>query len=336
MQSFHPTAFHPTASLQRLRQRSALLTELRQFFLTRGFWEVETPVLAAEAVVDRYLDPIPTVWPIGSGTERSAWLQTSPELHMKRLVAAGADAIFQITRAFRRDESGPLHNPEFTMVEWYRVADSLESGIELLADLCDTMLSLGLPTAISYHDAFQQTLGIDPHRATATELAAAARARGVAIPKSLREDPEVDAWLNLLMSECVEPHLADQPQPCILYHYPASQAALAKLTPRDDDPSILVAERFELYAGGVELANGYHELQDADALAERQQLANQQRQEDGKARLPEPSQLLAAMRHGLPACVGVALGFDRLAMLALNARCIQDVLAFPWVEKSPG
>ena len=315
------------------------MVRLRDFFHARNFWEVETPILARETIVDRYLDPIHASDPLKrqphvSDQHRSdgCWLQTSPELHMKQLMASGADAIFQVTRAFRADELSPRHNPEFTLVEWYRRNDTLETGMQLLAELCDHLLPFGAPKKLSYQQAFLDTLAIDPFVATAGQLRDVAREREIAAPASFQADGDVDAWLNLLMSEVIEPALANSDRPTILYDYPSTQAALAKLraAPQAGHPTLQVAERFELYAGGIELANGYHELQDADELEARQRLANVQRAADGRPPLPGPAGLIKAMRSGLPNCVGVALGFDRLAMLSLDVDHIRDVVAFPF------
>ena len=241
---------------------------------------------------------------------------------MKRLMACGAEAIYQVTRSFRGGERGRLHNPEFTIVEWYRRDDSMADGMQFLSDLCDAMLDRGPAERLSYRQAFLRYAEIDPFTAEAAQLAGLATAAGVAAPAGLGDDH--DGWLDLLRADLVEPHLGVD-RPVILYDWPTSQAALAAV--RDEDPP--VAERFELYVGGIELANGYHELRDAAELRGRGELANEARRADGKPQLPEPARLLAAMEHGLPTCTGVALGFDRLVMLAAGADSIDQVMAFP-------
>ena len=316
--------WRPTASLERLRQRAELLSRLRAFFAQQGLWEVETPVLSTDTVVDRYLDPVPVQPPCASERE-NFWLQTSPEFGMKRLLAAGAEMIYQVTRAFRQDEAGPLHNPEFTMVEWYCVGDSLERGMQRLADLCVAVLDCQAPTRLTYRDAFLQTLALDPHTASLAELKRCAASANLQVSDSFLS-ADHDEWLNLLLAERVQPRLGVT-APVIVCDYPASQAALAQI--RHDERGTRVASRFELYAQGIELANGYHELLDAAQLQLRQTQANALRQSDGKARLPEDNRLIQAMQHGLPDCCGVALGFDRLAMIALGAQQLSDVLAFP-------
>lgn len=325
-----PVDFRPTASWQNLRLRAELLRRLRRFFENRGFLEVETPVLSSNTVIDRHLDPVSVILPDDPRTPhvgRQMWLQTSPEFAMKRLLAAGAEAIFQVTRAFRAAERGRLHNPEFTLVEWYRAGDSMEAGMAFLANLADTLLGRGPAERISYREAFEVHLGLNPHTAAAEELAAVASSRGLAPPQGW-DAADRDAWLELLLSEFVEPHLGTT-SPTILYDYPASQAALARI--RNEAPP--VGERFELYLEGVELANGYHELLDTSELRRRNARNNRARQDDGKPPLPEESHLLAAMDAGLPPCTGAALGFDRVVMFAAGASSIDEVIAFP-VERA--
>lgn len=317
--------FRPTAAWPALRLRADLLRKTRDFFHGRGFLEVETPLLSADVVVDRHLDPIPVTLaddPRRPEVGRPLWLQTSPEFGMKRLLAAGAEAIYQITRAFRNGEIGPLHNPEFTMVEWYRVGDGMHEGMELLGELADCLLGRGAAERMNYADAFARFVGIDVHSASIGDLRAAVERHRIAAPAGLVDDR--DGWLDLLLVERVQPNLG-RPRPTILFDYPASQAALARV--RDDRPP--VAERFELYVDGIELANGYHELLDAAVLRRRITEANALRAADGKPRLPTESRLLAAMETGLPACTGVALGFDRLVMVAAGARTLAEVMPFP-------
>ena len=299
--------FRPTASWEHLRRRAKLLREVRSFFDQRGFLEVETPLLSADTVVDRHLDPLPvtliedprrTDWQSvrenmdGLVIRPTApwWLQTSPEFGMKRLLASGATAIYQITRAFRGAERGPLHNPEFTMVEWYRVGDDMRQGMQLLDELTQATLGRGEAERLSYSAAFRRAIGLDPLQCPVAELASAARHHGLQADAAW-EPEDRDAWLDWLLVTCVEPTLG-RGRPTILYDYPASQAALAVVRP----DTIPVAERFELYVDGIELANGYHELTDAAVLRERTRVANRARRADGKYTLPEDSRLLG--RHG--------------------------------------
>ncbi|HJT33474.1 MAG TPA: EF-P lysine aminoacylase EpmA [Pirellulales bacterium] len=319
-----PDDFRPMAGWPMLRLRDELLRRVREFFHGRGFIEVETPLLSADVVVDLHLDPFTVEVPRGSGGPRRMWLQTSPEFAMKRLMAAGGDAIFQITHAFRQGEQGRLHNPEFTLVEWYRRGDGMAEGMQLLSDLCEELLARGPAETITYQQAFERYAGVDPHHSPVAAFAEVARRRGLVVPESLTADDR-DGWLDLLLVELVEPHLG-RDRPAILYEYPPSQAALAQVRP--GPPA--VAERFELYVDGIELANGYHELLEAAVLAERNRANNLARTAAGKPALPEDSRLLAAMRAGLPDCTGVALGFDRLVMLAGGTATISDVLTFPF------
>jgi lysyl-tRNA synthetase class 2 len=301
--------------LQTLQRRSDLLSALRLFFLERDFVEVETPLLSEEIIPELHIDP----FRVGS-----AWLQASPELHMKRLVAAGMPAIFQVTRSFRAGERGALHNPEFTIVEWYRTDDDMQAGIELLDQLCQALLNTSAATQTTYGEAFEQHVGICPYTASAKQLANRTKELGVAVPEKFNYDDR-DEWLNLLLATQVEPQLG-QTSPEIIYDYPASQSALANVECRDD--GIEVARRFELYINGIELANGYDELIDEVELRRRLTEVNVGRQAEGHSALPLPESLLAAMQEGLPNCSGCALGFDRLAMLALGAESISETMAF--------
>ncbi len=308
--------FSPSASLAAIQQRATLLRKLREFFHERGFLEVETPLLAPEVVPELHIEPISCeTW----------FLQASPELHMKRLLAAGAMAIYQVTHSFRDGERGRLHNPEFTIVEWYRTGDDMQAGIDLLDALAQALLATPPARRTKYAEAYQKHLGLNPHTATPDEMAAAAAAATVVVPANMNR-ADRDEWLNVLLATRIEPQLGrDQPE--ILYHYPATQSALAKVI--RNDQGIEVAERFELYYRGIELSNGYHELSDAAELRRRLEAVNAARVADGRRALPMPERLLAAMEHGLPPCTGCALGFDRLVMLATGVESIDEVVAFP-------
>lgn len=312
----------PTASLAMLKRRAELLARVRQFFDERDFLEVETPLLSQDSVVDRHIDPLRVKFfrdPQQPDAGKTLWLQTSPEFAMKRLLAAGADAIYQVCKAFRGgQERGALHNPEFTMIEWYRVGDGYEAGMQLLSDLAEMTLGMGPAQRITFREAFQKWAGVDPLLATDAELRQVAQ-------EFIYSDPrDRQAAIDALLVFVVEPHLG-QEAPTILYDYPADQAALAAL--RAEDPP--VAERFELYVQGRELANGYHELLDPEVLRKRNRENNATRAADGRFLVPEESRLLDAMQAGLPPCSGCALGFDRLVMAATGAATIDEVLAFP-------
>lgn len=298
-----------------LHQRAELLRRLRRFFDSHGFIEVETPTLSRDSVIDEHLDPLRvTLFGDATQPERGEpfYLQTSPEFGMKRLLVAGAEAIYQITRAYRGGEVGGRHNPEFTMLEWYRLGDDYAAGRKLLSDLAAAALGCEDAEQMTFREAFQRYARVDPFG----ELT------------SSDSTQDRNFLLDRILTEQVEPQLGRE-RPTILYDYPADQSALAQVRPADDKGNPAVAERFELYIGGVELANGYHELLDPAVLLERNRTNNQKRAAAGKYTLPENSRLLAAMQQGLPACSGCALGVDRLLMVATGASTIQEVLAFP-------
>lgn len=331
------SVWRPTANWDTLRTRAQLLTRLRAFFMERGFLEVETPLLSSDVVVDRYIDPLPVVMPPDPRRPDAGptyWLQTSPEFAMKRLLAAGGEAIFQVAKAFRGAERGPLHNPEFTLIEWYRRDDDLAAGCQLLSDVAEVLLARGPAERVSYRQAFQALLKIDPLTIPVEDLVVTAKRLEVTAPDSLvtsaRGLTEAehlalrDDWLDLLLTTRIMPELGRQ-RPTILFDYPASQAALARV--REETPP--VAERFELFVDGIELANGYHELLDPEPLIRRNRHANEVRRADGRPSLPEESRLLAAMQAGLPPSSGCALGFDRAVMIATGAQTIAEVIPFP-------
>lgn len=337
--------FRPSASLEILKLRAALLRATREFFDARDFYEVETPHLLRDVVIDAWLEPFATDGREGPSCTTSTardelFLQTSPENAMKRLLAAGAGSIYQLGRAYRRAELGPLHNPEFTMLEWYRVGDTHHEQMQFVEEYVlsilqravslDTEFGLDIaPLAVrgpferlAYDDAFLRYAGTRVLTLENSALRNLAVGKQITVPNSLGADDR-DGWLNLLLAELVEPQLGRE-QPTFLYDYPASQSALAKVRTEDG-----VAERFELYFHGIELCNGYHELTDAVELRARMQHQSRIRIREGKRPLPLPERLLAAIEHGLPNCSGVALGFDRLVMLAAGVKTIQDVMAFP-------
>lgn len=297
-----------------LRKRAELLAATRAFFAERGFTEVETPLACDEVIPEAHIEPVRTA--------DGRFLQASPEMEMKRLLCHAnrnghSRPIFQLGKAFRDDEHGPLHRREFTMLEWYRPGDDLRAGMDLLVAFVQAMLGTNACRRTSYRDAFWNACRIDPLNSDLRELNKAANGNGVS------EIVDRDELLNLLLARQVEPTLGVE-TPEILYHYPASQSALAQTT--HDALGIEVAERFELYYQGVELANGYHELTDAAELRSRLEVANEQRVAEGRDPLPLPEKLLADMADpGLPPCAGVALGFDRLVMLAVGAESIGEV-----------
>lgn len=324
------TAYHwrPSADLSVLRLRAELLAQIRAFFAARGVLEVETPALSAAAITDPHLASFNTCYS-GPGSQhgRPLYLHTSPEFAMKRLLAAGSGCIYQIARVFRDGEAGSRHNPEFTLLEWYRVGFDhhrlMDEVAELVGMLLAGRLALAEPERLSYRQIFQHHLNLDPHRATVADLAACAETRNISIPTGMPLD-DPDPWLDLLLTHCVEPRLGSG-RLTFVHDYPASQAALARLRP--DDPP--VGERFELYINGIELANGFHELGDTVEQRHRFAQENAARRAAGLPVMPVDEHLLAALEFGLPDCAGVALGFDRLVMLATRKTSLAEVLAFP-------
>ena len=255
---------------------------------------------------------------------RKLWLQTSPEFGMKRLLAAGAKAIYQITRAFRDGETGPLHNPEFTIVEWYRVGDNMPRH-ELLSDLCQALLGNSAGGNDQLSIGIRETPSASIRTpCTIEQFSAAAKQLAHPVPAGLHDDR--DGWLNLLLAECVEPQLG-QSRPTILYDYPVGQAAacpkfapLVKRRSRNASNCIFAASNWPTVITNCWIAA---------ELRRRNTAANAARMADGKPPLPEDSRLLEAMHAGLPECAGVALGFDRVVMLAAGAKSLAEVLAFP-------
>lgn len=317
--------WRPTADLSSLQHRSEIVWQLRSFFRSAGFWEVHTPVLSQDTILDRHIEPLSLsgeILQIPNLENLRFYLQTSPEFALKRLLSAGAEKIYQIAPAFRAGERGLLHNPEFTMVEWYRQGDDMEQGIQLLCQLVRAIVPNSNPQVVSYQSVFQKHVGACPLNSNLSQLCTAACNFGLPVHRDWSHDR--DDWLNLLFAEIVQPQLGIE-QPTIVSHYPASQSALALIS--EVDPR--VAERFELFINGLELANGYHELLDPLELERRMFSVQQQRQREGKEALKVNSRLIAAMKAGLPGCSGCALGLDRLLMAVSGVETIDQVLCFP-------
>ncbi len=326
--------WRPTCSREILRLRAGMLTAIRHFFAERHYLEVTTPLLSRDIVIDAHVEPF---FVVAEPSESPFFLQTSPEAFMKRLVAAGSGSIFQITHSFRKGEAGERHNPEFTMLEWYGVDTSYHDQMTVVQDLVhfvteavtvDGSMLQGahlLQKAFSttlYDDAFLRTLRtevLDLSDADVLDLASRHTAAD-----SCHSDSERDDLLNLMLAECIEPTLG-QKKPEFLIDYPASQAALAQVNPADPR----TACRFELYADGVELCNGYQELIDPAELARRDEIQNRSRSAQGTSVLPGAQRLVAAMNSGLPPCSGVALGFDRLVMVLAGLNDISHAMPFP-------
>lgn len=283
--------------------------------------EVETPALASHGVTDVYLKNLSTAFkPPGATVDRTLYLQTSPEYHMKRLLACGSGDIFQIAKAFRDDELGRMHNPEFTLLEWYRLGFDHHQLMDEVNGLLKLVLACRDANKISYQALFKQELNIDPMIASCQQLKACAQSQGFDIGVADR-----DQWLALLMSHCIEPVIG-QEKPVFVYDFPASQASLAKC--RQTSQGHELAERFEVYFKGVELANGFNELTCPIEQKERFSQDNAKRKLAGTDELSPDPYLLASLEAGLPPCAGVALGIDRLVMLALSRTMLSDVMSF--------
>jgi lysyl-tRNA synthetase class 2 len=316
--------WRPTARLEVLRLRARLLGIMRTHFAATGALEVQTPVMVGAAVTDVHLESLEVRR--GDGT-LAGFLQTSPEYAMKRLLCAGAPDVFQIAQVFREGERGRNHNPEFTMVEWYRLGidhRALMREVEsLLRALLEPLRTVGPTLTTTYAEAFRTTLGCDPIEADTPAIEACLRQRGVDVPAALADDR--DGLLDLAMSSCVAPGFAGD-RITFVHDFPASQAALARVRGK-------VASRFEAFWGGLELANGFHELGDAPEQARRFAADATARAERGQPARAADRHFLAALAAGLPACAGVALGFDRVVMVAAGANRIDEVIAFP-VERA--
>jgi lysyl-tRNA synthetase class 2 len=312
--------WRPAASLENVRVRARMLARIRTFFAKREVLEVETPGLTRSATLDPHIKSF-TV----ATTGELRFLNTSPEHAMKRLLAADYGDIYQVSRVFRQAEYGRFHNPEFTLLEWYRTNwdhwQLMNEVDELISDALDGWVCLGDSERFSFYEAFRQQAGIDPFNSTFDEFEACARRLGIYASPGL----DRDGWLDLLMSHVVVPAFSKD-RLSYIYDYPASQAALARIP--QGNPS--VAERFEVFLGNLELANGFHELTDHREQRERFNKESRQRLDLGLPVLLADQRLINALAHGLPDCAGVALGLDRLLMIATGASHIDEVLTFPW------
>ncbi|MFP9231059.1 elongation factor P--(R)-beta-lysine ligase [Pectobacterium cacticida] len=316
------TSWQPSASVANLLKRASIIAAVRGFFTDRGVLEVETPAMSQATVTDVFLSPFQTrfVGP-GAADGMTLYLMTSPEYHMKRLLAAGSGPIFQLCRSFRNEEAGRHHNPEFTMLEWYRPHYDMYRLMNEVDDLLQQILDCEGAEMLSYQQAFLRHLEIDPLSVDKTQLREVAEKLGLGDIAN-REDDR-DALVQMLFTFGVEPNIG-RDKPAFVYHFPATQASLAEISSEDHR----VAERFEVYFKGIELANGFRELTDADEQRQRFEQDNRKRAARGLPQQPIDENLLAALRHGLPECAGVALGIDRLIMLALGAETLGDVIAF--------
>ncbi|NKB37090.1 MAG: EF-P lysine aminoacylase GenX [Gammaproteobacteria bacterium] len=307
--------WRPRADLATIRLRAELLDNIRSFMKEEGVLEVETPILSPASIPDPNIHSLQT-----SLSEKTSkrYLGTSPEFYMKRLLAAGSGPIFQISRVFRDDATSRLHQPEFSMLEWYMPGYDHHNLMQQLSTL---LISIGLskPVKLSYEAAFVSELGLNPHTADVSEL------RELASKKGLYEAPaERSVLLEFLFSHTVSKKLGNE-QAVLLVEYPVCQAALARIS-SDEMPT---AERFELFISGIEIANGFHELTDANEQRDRFVMENTRRESMNLAQVPVDDNFLAALESGIPACAGVAVGLDRLLMILANKNRIEDLMTFP-------
>ena len=320
-------SWQPTLTWEYAQKRAQILKKIRQFFDERNVIEVETPALSQGTVTDVHLDAITCRYNFlsDSSTEQSTnlYLQTSPEFHLKRLLASGYGCIFQIAKAFRHEEAGRFHNPEFTLLEWYRLGFDHFMLMKEVAALLITVLDCDEPIQTTYQNIFIEQVGLDPLTATREQLLSLIEAHDK-LSDWLTVEQDNDILLQFIFSELIEPHIGNN-SPCFVYNFPCSQASLAKISPED----ARVAERFECYFRGIELVNGFNELTDADKQLERFQIDNLQRNKLSLQVKPIEKNFIAALSQGLPQCSGVALGVDRLIMLALKAKHIEEVISFP-------
>lgn len=307
-----------------------MLKNIRAFFDARGITEVETPLLSQYSTTDPHLDSLQSRF-----RNQSCYLNTSPEYAMKRLLADWKKPLYQICKAFRDDELGPNHNPEFSLLEWYQPG---YDSVKLMAELTELVVNLcQLSTystmdktqfeSLSYQHAFECFVGINPHSATSSECYRVAKFNNVEIPQGLGQDDEVNDWLDWLLTQLVLPAFKKDGF-TFLCDYPASQCALAKIA--KNEQQVLVAKRFELFFGEIELANGFFELTDAKEQLKRFQFENKKRKQAGKAQGQIDENFIAALDFGLPECSGVAMGLDRFLMVLTNNSSIDQVLSFSW------
>ncbi|MGQ3890058.1 elongation factor P--(R)-beta-lysine ligase [Legionella sp. CNM-1927-20] len=312
-------SWQPSATITTLRQRAELIAQIRDFFSRRGYLEVDTPSMARFGITDVYLNNIKATF-----RGKTYYLQTSPEYHMKRLLAADSGPIFQLARVFRDDELGRWHNPEFTMLEWYQLNIDHHGLMAEVDELLQLILSCSSLIKKTYQQTFLEICDLDPLTASVTNLKSSLK--NYDLDNVLASDEkDKDQYLFLLMSHVIEPALAHSDTPVAIYDFPPSQAALAQVHNG-------VAERFEIYFKGIELANGFHELTDAEMQKERFESDIALRKAKSLERAAMDEYLLSALEVGLPPCSGVALGIDRLVALALGHTTISSVLTFDFAR----
>ncbi len=318
--------WHPSSPLVVMQKRAEMLAQIRAFFASCGVLEVDTPVLSVAGATDPHIASFVTEYrPEGGEGRQCFYLHTSPEFPMKRLLAAGVGSIYQVCKVFRNGEQGRWHNPEFTLLEWYRVGFDHHALMDEMDALLAEVAGCGPALRVTYRDVFLQNTGLDPLEADIPEVREKALALGVVASLDSLEGIDRNGWLDLILTHRIVDTLGQNGRPTFVYDYPASQAAMAQVRP--GPPA--VAERFEVYLGGVELANGFHELRDPKEQRKRLEADREERHRMGLPLIPLDERLLDALSHGLPPCAGVALGIDRLLMAVTGATSIDAVLAFP-------
>ncbi len=318
--------WQPTCGIKQLRLRAQLLADIRRFFAKRQVLEVETPLLCHTTGTDPLLDFFSSDYRFLPQLQKM-FLQTSPEFAMKRLLAAGSGSIYQICKAFRNSESGRFHNPEFTMLEWYRLDFDLFQLMDEVGELISTILAPRFPLKViekhSYVNLFEQITGLNPLLFSPTAYQTYASAQGFPEAADLCGEDH-GLWLDFLFSFIIQPELGRQ-SVCLVYGYPALLSSLARVNP--ENPAI--TDRFEVFVDGLELGNGFFELADSEEQERRFDQENSERKTKGLPEVKKDQYLLAALTAGLPDCSGVAIGVDRLLMLLDNSQSIDDVLTFP-------
>jgi len=319
-------SWQSSLSWKNAKARAEITQKIRQFFLEKNVIEVETPLLSNGTITDIYLDAFTSRYDFLSDTSplnsSVMYLQTSPEFAMKRLLASGFGSIFQICKAFRHEEYGRHHNPEFTMLEWYRLGFDHFQLMDEVSQLLVAILSCQQPSQVSYQSVFLEHVAVDPLETSRGELISVIQQYNK-LEQWIVDEPDNDILLQFIFSEIIEEKIGIT-APCFVYNFPSTQASLAKISPIDNR----VAERFECYFQGLELVNGFHELTDESQQLSRFNNDNDVRLTKGLVNKPIDNNFIKALTHGLPECAGVAVGVDRLVMLALKVEHISDVISF--------
>lgn len=318
-------SWKPTSTIENLQSRAKVFSTIRNFFASRSILEVETPLLCQHTVTDVHIDSFSVPLKKVAGNSKSYYLQTSPEYAMKRLLAAGSGPIYQMTKSFRDDELGRFHNPEFTMLEWYRPNYNHHQLMDEVNEFLQSILATAPAKRCTYRQLFLDALNVDLLLCDNHSLRHLMMDHAIAIDKKTLNALDRDSCLQLLMSHVIEPKLGFD-APVFIYDFPASQAALAKIR-HEEFP---VAERFEVYIQGIEIANGFHELTDPKEQLNRFAQDQTERKNINKAIPQIDSFFIESLQHGLPECSGVALGIDRLIMIKTKAEHIREVMSFTW------